>query len=146
MSKTGIMLVGGLVISAVVYQFLQRVPADALNVALGVMCGIGASIPVSVGLLLALMRQRQRYETPQEWSDPEPAYPTQPSLPQHIPQQPALPQPQIIVLAPQGNLAPGQFPQGMPMPAQWLNQQAYPFMQEHANAVDAREWRIIGEE
>ncbi len=148
MSKPGIFLIGGLVLAAVVYQILARVPSDALNVALGVMCGIAASIPVSLGLLIALTRQREQANVTAEVYDPEPEparFVEQP-MPLRIPQQSAQ-QPQIIVIAPpQGQFAQGQFPQGFQMPAQWLNQTQYPFMQEHANAVDAREWRIIGEE
>lgn len=147
MSKTGIFLILGLIAAVVAYQVLARVPSDALNVALGVACGIGASIPVSLGLLIALMRRRQQGDSQLDWQDAEPAsarYPAHP-LPQRIP-QPELQQPQIIVIAPpQGQFAPGQFPQGFPMPAQWLNQQ-YPFMHENPEAVDARDWRIIGEE
>lgn len=144
MSKTGFLLVGGLVLTTVMYQLLERVPSDALNVALGVLCGIGASIPVTLGLLIALARQRQHNAARVEWNDPEPE-PTrfEPTpLPRAIPSNP--PQPQIIVLTPQGQFAPQQFPHGIQMPAQF--QQPYPFMQEHANAIDAREWRIIGEE
>lgn len=151
MSKTSTFLIGGLVLAAIVYQILARVPSDALNVALGVLCGIGASIPVSLGLLIALTRRRQP-EDRGEWADPdsEPVRHIQQPV-QRLP-QPALPfqqtqQPQIIVVAPpQGPYAPGQYPQGIPFPTQWLNQQQYPFMQEHAGAIDARDWRIIGED
>ena len=147
MSKLGIFLVGGLVLATVVYQILARVPSDALNVALGVMCGIAASIPVSLGLLIALTRQREHANVTEVYDpEPEPARFVEQPMPLRIP-QPSAPQPQIIVIAPpQGQFAQGQFPQGFQMPAQWLNQTQYPFMQEHANAVDAREWRIIGEE
>lgn len=167
MSKTAFFLVGGLVLAGVVYQILARVPTDALNVALGVMCGIGASIPVSLGLLIALTRQRQQTMAQGEWSDPEPepvrviqqpaprvapAY-AQPSLStadlyrrdmQNTPVQP-----QIIVLTPQGQFAPLGAQQGAAQTfngsAQWANQ-PYPYMHEQVNTVDAREWRIIGEE
>lgn len=174
MSKTGFFLVGGLILATIAYQIFGRIPSDVLNVALGVMCGIGASIPVSLGLLIALTRRRNQDEQPIEWAEPEPARYVPQSVPQvaatqvqRIPQQSGyapqlaqsqmqyapqvaphpspLQQPQIIVVTPQGQFAQGQFPQGFQMPAQW-NPQQYPFMQEHANAVDAREWRIIGEE
>lgn len=149
MSKVDMFLIGGLVLAAVVYQILERVPSDALNVALGVMCGIGASIPISFGLLVALTRQRHKSEVTVEWREPEPepARVVRQSSPHQVPQQPS-PQPQIIVIAPpQGQFAQGQFPQGFQIPAQWLNQtQPAPFMHEHAHAVDAREWRIFGEE
>jgi len=153
MSKTGIFIIGGLIASAAVYQILGRVPSDALNVALGVACGVIASIPVSLGLLIALNRQRQQnqlqgesYETEPEPvrytpRTVEPAAEPRPFQLSHQQQQP-----QIIVIAPpQGQFPQVQFPQGFPMPAQWLNQQ-YPSMQENSETVDARDWRIIGEE
>lgn len=171
MSKLTFVMVGGLVLAAVVYQVLERVPSDSLNVALGVMCGIAASVPVSLGLLLALTRQRQQDQAEAEWLAPEPEaarivrlanghasgmsndeLDDRRQIPQRIPQNAnAQPQPQIIVIAPpqgqfaQGQFAQGQFPQGFSFPAQWTPQQ-FPFMHEQANAVDAREWRIIGEE
>lgn len=159
MSKTGFVLAGGLVLAVIAYQLIERVPSDALNVALGVACGIAASIPVSLGLLIALTRQRRQNEAQVEWADPEPepVQIVQPPMPQRIP-QPAqfapqqLQQPQIIVVTPQGQViggngqfAPGQFPRSAPMAPQW-NAQQYPFMHEQPNAIDAREWRIIGEE
>lgn len=159
MSKTGIFIIAGLILAGVAYQVLGRIPSDALNVAFGVMCGIGASIPVSLGLLLALTRQRQR-TAEIDWGEPEPEpirveqpavqrfpqpapqlqYQAQPQLQAQMPQQP-----QIIVVTPQGQYLGGQLPQGLQFPPQWTNQQ-YPFMHEQVNAVDAREWRIIGEE
>ncbi len=151
MSKTGIILIGVFATAALVYQILERVPTDALNIALGVACGIGASIPVSLGLLIALTRQRQQDDWQIEWQGASTERLPQRSPPQrYAPQQiqeAAQPQPQIIVIAPpQGQFAPGQFPQGFPIPAQWLNQQAYAPMHENPNTVDAREWRIIGED
>lgn len=159
MSKTGIILVGGLVLAVIAYQVLERVPSDALNVALGVACGIAASIPISLGLLIALTRRRQQDEPQVEWADPEPRpvqiieQPSPRRIPEPAPYAPQqMQQPQIIVVTPQGQViggqgqfAPGQFPQGAALTPQW-NAQQYPFMQEQPNAIDAREWRIIGEE
>lgn len=156
MSKTGILLIAGLVVAGIAYQVIGRIPTDALNVAFGVMCGIGASIPVSLGLMLALTRQRQRNEQI-DWGEPEPEpvrfeQPAVQRIPQPVPHlqfqpqpQAQMQQPQIIFVTPQGQYLGGQMPQGLQLPQQWNNQQ-YPFMQEHANAVDAREWRIIGED
>ncbi|MBI4675594.1 MAG: hypothetical protein HY741_28450 [Chloroflexi bacterium] len=146
--KTGTMIVLGLVLAAVAYQIVERVPAETLSVMLGVACGIGASIPVSVGLLIALLRQRQPVETYQELEtpEPEPARVEHQTPPQRI-SAPQPQQPQIIVLAPQGQFAPGQFAQnGYGAPAlQWL-QQAYAMPPEPEQTIDARDWRIIGEE
>jgi hypothetical protein len=156
MSKSAFLLVGGLILAVVAYQVLERVPTDAMNVALGVACGIGASIPVSLGLLIALTRRRQTNNAQVEWSDPEPEpvryappvqrIPQQAQAPQMQAHSANAPQPQIIVIAPpQGQFAQGQFPQGFPFPAQWTNQQ-FVGMNEQADPIDSREWRIIGEE
>lgn len=142
--KTGTLILVGIVLATIAYQVIERVPADTLSVALGVACGIGASIPVTVGLMLLLLRQRQNAEAFAETTEPEPARVQYHPAPQPLAQAQLQP-PQIIVLSPQGQIAPGQMPQGFPMPAQWASA-PNPFMQEHANAVDAREWRIIGEE
>ena len=144
--KTGTLILVGIVLATIAYQIVERVPADTLSVALGVACGIGASIPVTVGLILALLRQRQNAGTFAETPEPEPA----PARVQYHPApqplaQPPMQPPQIIVLSPQGQFAPGQIPQGFPLPAQW-GATPNPFLQEHANAIDAREWRIIGED
>ncbi|GIL15201.1 MAG: hypothetical protein BroJett039_03740 [Chloroflexota bacterium] len=144
--KTGTLLLVGIALAAIAYQIIERVPSDALNVALGVACGVGASIPVMLGLLLALWRERQSVDTDAAIVEPEPARLRAQSLPASMPLPAAQPPPQIIVLAPQGQYAQGQLPQGFPMPAQWLNQTQYPFMHEQPNAVDAREWRIIGDD
>lgn len=143
--KTGALILIGLVLAAIAYQALERVPADALSVILGVACGIGTMIPVTIGLVVALLRQRERNET---FQAAEPEY-VMDRTPAPIPAPPISaqtmsPQPQIIVLTPQGQFVSAQMPQGVQMP-QWQNSQ-YPFMHEQANTVDAREWRIIGEE
>lgn len=143
--KTGSMIVVGLVLAAVAYQVVARVPADSLSVALGVACGIGASIPVTLGLLLALLRQHRPAETYQELDAPEPEPPR--FEPQPSPQRIVAPQqPQIIVLTP-AQFAAGQFSQNGygAAPLQWLNQ-AYTMPPDAEQAIDAREWRIIGEE
>lgn len=164
MSKFGVFIIIGLVLGAIVQQVLARVPTDALNVAVGVIFGIAASIPVSLGLLIALTRERTRNPAPSDWNDDEPQpariiqqpasrplpYPQTPRpandfargdvLPNQMPSQP-----QIIVLAAPGQFPQGSVPSGFPVPAQWANS-PYPYMHEQANTVDARDWRIIGEE
>ncbi len=54
----GLLLVLGLF--AVIASAAVRLSSEALNVLVGVLCGVGASIPVSVGLLIALTRERHR--------------------------------------------------------------------------------------
>lgn len=144
--KTGTLILAGIVLATIAYQVVERVSSDTLSVALGVACGIAASIPVTVGLVIALWRQRSAVETYAETAEPEPARPRMQYPPATHPMTPPQVQPpQVIVLSPQGQFLPGQMPHGFSWPAQWSNT-PNPFMQEHANAVDAREWRIIGEE
>lgn len=136
----------GIVLATIAYQVMERVPADTLSVALGVACGVSASIPVTVGLMIAVWRQRSAAGTYAEITEPEPERPRSQSQP--APHSLTLTQaqpPQIIVLSPNGQFAPGQLPQGFSWSPPWTNT-PNPFMHEHANAVDARDWRIIGEE
>lgn len=84
------------------YQIGSRLSDEAIMTIVGVACGIGASIPVSIGLLIALTRERTTYgseEYIEPQPDPEPynvyRRPAAPP-PQLPPQQP----PQIIVVAP----------------------------------------------
>ncbi len=137
-----------MIAAALVYQVVARVPTDALNVALGVACGVAATIPVTVGLALALLRQRHQAEHVSEWNDPEPTPGIQFSQPMPRPTaQPTFQQPQIIVLAPQGQtpLASGQTPQNLYQLFPWLTGAYDPAGEEPDQAVDARDWRIIGE-
>lgn len=148
MFKSGTLLIIALFVAAIAYQVLERVPSDALTVALGVTCGIAASVPVTLGLLIVLLRRRDA-DAQADWDDREPtparAVPT-PVQPRYA--QPALPPPQIIVLAPngQGQFTSGQFPQNLYGANQlpWLSGQ-YSDSPDSDSAVDARDWRIIGE-
>ncbi len=142
--KTGTLIVVAITLATIGYHAVERVSADTLNVAFGVVCGIAASVPVTVGLMLALLRQRPTPDAPDETfeAEPPPARVAYRPAPQTLP-TPPMPPPQIIVLTPQGQFAPGQLPPNFPL--SW-NQTPTLFLHEHANAVDAREWRIIGEE
>jgi hypothetical protein len=152
MSKTAVFVIFGFVVAAVLYQVIERVPADALTVALGVACGVGASIPVMLGLLIALLRQRTPSPDMPEMSDPEPVPSRVPAPPRLAPlQAPHSQQPQIIVIAPPqgqympGQFAPGQLPQDLLRAMPWLTPQ-YPDESATGPTIDARDWRIIGEE
>lgn len=140
--KTGTLIVVAITLATIGYHAIERVSAETSNIAFGVACGVAASVPVTVGLMLALLRQRQTADASDETFETKapPAREIYRPAPQTLP---APPPPQIIVLSPQGQFAPGQLPQNFPL--QW-NQTPNPFLSEHANAVDAREWRIIGEE
>lgn len=142
--KSGTLIVFGLIGAGVVYQVIQKVPPEALTIALGVTCGLAASLPVALGLLIALTRQRQQTESIEEWSEPEPR-PIRyaPPMPQRMIEPAQAQQPQIIVIAPpQGQFGQGQLSQ---MPFTWNNAQ-YPFLTDGNQAMQERDWRIIGEE
>lgn len=106
MWRTGFILAVIIAAAVMAYQIGSRLSDDAIMTIVGVSCGIAASIPVSVGLLIALTRERNVYAD-YDYDEPEPA-PTpynvyRPSMPPQSqlnahPQQSQ--QPQIIVVAP----------------------------------------------
>lgn len=132
--KTGTVLILAAFAVTLAYQLVDRLSSDALNVAIGVLFGIAASVPVSLGLLIALTRERAHARQDELRDEPAPA-------PTYV--APRLPQaPQIIVLAPpqspyaQGNgYAP---PGGAAFPSYWQGQTN--------EVLDTRDWRIIGED
>lgn len=136
MTKIVALLVVGLFGSVMTYQVINRLPADALNVAVGVLCGITASIPVSLGLMIALLRRRDAGQPEADSLEAEPESITR------APRQPQPPQqPQIIVIAPPQ----GQFPQGNGYGVP-LSNFGYPYAPASNETIEARDWRIIGEE
>lgn len=107
--RTGIIL--ALIIGAAVlaYQIGARLSDEAIMTIAGVSCGILASIPVSVGLLIALTRERSMYPASsfvEPEAEPEPE-PYQVYRPAPAPQ--TAPLPQIIVVAPPQNQIPQNF-------------------------------------
>jgi hypothetical protein len=95
-------LVMALVVGAAVfaYQIGARLTDEAVMTVVGVLCGILASIPITIGLLLALTRDRSS-EYPDEYDEvlEEPAPSTYPVY--RPPAASALPPPpQIVVVAP----------------------------------------------
>lgn len=59
-----ILIAGGILLSAVaVYAIGRILPDQTIMTLVGVMCGIIASIPISVGLLVLLTRDRSAYVT-----------------------------------------------------------------------------------
>ncbi len=91
---------------ALVYGISIRLSTEAINIIAGVTCGIAASIPVSLGLLIALMRDRSRPVEYLEDVEPEPERPT------YTPPAPPQPYQPIILMAPQ----PGQMPNPYQLP------------------------------
>jgi hypothetical protein len=142
--RTGVILAFIVAAAVLAYQIGSRLSDEAIMTIVGVLCGIGASIPVSIGLLLALTRERSTYADDREAdviSDvaPAPYNVYRPDSPPHqVP--PQVPQmPQIIVVAPpQQPLPPNGLPYGNYLPPQ-TNAALPPPMQE-------RTFKIVGEE
>ncbi len=106
----------------------NKLSSEALAVAVGALCGIAASIPVSVGLVIAASRNwGHTEERPREI---EREYPQR--QPQHYPQQP-----QVIVVAP---------PQIQQPPYGYPNQPYYFPPPANGNPYDSREFKVVGDE
>ena len=138
MWRIGIVLAFIVAAAVMAYQIGSRLSDEAIMTIVGVVCGITASIPVSIGLLIALTRERSTYVA-EEYVEPEPA-----PAPYHIyrpspPPQPQMQQPQIIVVAPPQQQLPQSFsPYGNYLPLSQMNALPAP-MQE-------RNFKIVGED
>lgn len=100
-----------------VYTVSLRLSTDALNVLLGVLCGIGVSIPVMLGLGIALTRQRSDVpirERPEEVEE-RPAYAPTPYRQPYPPVIFLTPSQQASALPFGKLLAPGAYPSGYSM-------------------------------
>lgn len=129
------------------YEIGARLSDQAIMTIAGVFCGILASIPVSIGLLIALTRERSAYVT-EEYVEVEPETPPTPyrvyrpsesptASQAQLPQ--ASPAPQIIVVAPpQGQLPPNALPYG--------NYLAPPTPPALPAPMQERTFKIVGEE
>jgi hypothetical protein len=68
-----IIFLGVVALALVIASVLVSIPADALTMGLGVGCGIVASIPVSLGLLIALTRPHNYDDSSTAGSPRQPA-------------------------------------------------------------------------
>jgi hypothetical protein len=127
--KTGLLLV--LIVSGavLVYTVTTRLSDQTLDVLVGLSCGIGAMIPVSAGLLIALTRRRR--EKPEQ-EGLEGDYLQQGGL--HSSYNPRQPYPPVIVVTPQQSPFPHPFG-GMLPPGYNMNE---PPM--------TRNFKIVGED
>lgn len=140
--RTGIILTCIIGAAVLAYQIGSRLSDEAVMTIAGVSCGILAGIPVSLGLLLALTRERAVY--PQNDAvDPEPELAPVPYNVYRAPApQPQLPpqQPQIILVAPPQS----QFPQHL-LAYQNYPPQSVPLLPAPA-PMQERTFKIVGEE
>ena len=125
--RNGILLVG--VVFAVTFAIVvgSRLSDEAMAVVVGAICGISASIPVSIGFVIAATRHWGQADNRAE--SPNHYYPEQRPY--------AQPQPPVIVISP---------PQQAASPYQYPNA---PFYLPPSNAdtpFNGREFKIIGDE
>lgn len=120
------------------YQIGSRLSDQAIMTIVGVLCGILASIPVSIGLLIALTRERTSYYGPDAdalYQDPAPsAYPVYRPAPPPQPQTPQV----IVVAPPQAPLAPHLNP--------YANYLLPPSSAPGTMPMQERNFKIVGDE
>ena len=123
--RNGIILVGLAFAIALAAVIGNRLSNDALAVVVGVVCGISASIPVTIGLVIAASRNWGREESVRE-------------IGYDYNSHRFAPQPPIVVVAPPQQT---QMPYGFPyLQSQYVTPTSAP-------ALGApREFKIIGEE
>ncbi len=142
--RTGTVLVLMAFAVTLAYYIGTRMSTEAISVAVGVVFGMIASVPVSLGLLIALTRPRERAYAGEPIQDSHSAPPTQYGAP-----RPPMPQaPQIIVVAPpQGANAqynPGQPNYVYPYPGATPYVNYAPSQRE--DVIEGRDWKIIGDD
>jgi hypothetical protein len=118
------------------YYVSLRLSTDALDFAVGVMCGIVASLPISLGLLLALTRHRDQPVDDRAWEESN-------RVPGYSAAKPQMPQ--VIVLAPpQWQNAPG----GAPFNYQSAGDPRYSNYSAglSGDMLEGRDWKIIGDD
>lgn len=144
-------ILGAIIIAAAVmaYQIGSRLSDEAIMTIVGVACGIAASIPVSIGLLIALTRERATYAATSysdasAYAEPEPEpepyniyRSPNPPHPQ-LPTQPS-PPPQIIVVTPPQTQLPQNF-------SAYGNYLAAPQNNALPAPMQERTFRIVGED
>ncbi len=142
--RSGIILTLMVGAGVLAYQIGARLSDEAIMTLAGVSCGILASIPVSIGLLIALTRERSMYpanDYVEPEPEPEPYQVYRPAPPRAAPAlaSPHIAPPQIIVVAPPQNQLPQNFlPYG--------NYPAPPSMSALSAPMQERTFKIIGAE
>lgn len=132
-AKTGILLALILAATVLTYQVTAHLSDQAIETIVGVSCGILASIPVSLGLLVALMRRRSQDDYEDIADSPLSRYDEAPyAQPQVRP-----PYPQVIIVAPPQTPMPGAYPNYSP---------PYAAARDLLPAPEMREFRIVGED
>jgi hypothetical protein len=127
--KTGLLFVMIVAAAAVIYSVVARLSDQTIDVLVGLMCGVGATIPICIGLLIALTRRRHSHDAEEET---EGIYPERgDSRSAYNVRQPY---PPVIVVTPQQSQLPHPFG-GMLPPGYNLNEPPIP-----------RNFKIVGED
>ncbi len=128
--RNGIVIIGMCFAVTLAIIVGNRLSNDAMAVAVGALCGISASIPVSVALVIAASRNWGRDDRQEERAD-RPARPAPDVYPYRQPQPPV-----IVISPPAQNSAPFQYPNA-----------PYYFPPPTDDAsYNGREFKIIGDE
>ncbi len=123
--KNGLILIGIIFAIALAVVVGSRLSNEAMAVVVGAVCGISASIPVSIGLVIASSNHWGRNDSPRE-------------VGYDYASQRFMPQPPVIIM-PQAPQMPMQNPYGFP-PNQYVVPPSVP-------ALGApRDFKIIGDE
>ena len=119
--RNGIFIIGIVFAATLAYVVGNRLSNEAMAVVVGALCGISASIPVSIALFIAASRNWGRAEVAsrEETMEPPRTYAPQP--------------PFVVIAPPQFNPAQFQPPQYFPTPMP-------------NNMLESRDFKIIGEE
>lgn len=129
--KNGIFIIGIVFAATLAYVVGNRLSSEAMAVVVGALCGISASVPVSVALYIAASKNWGRDDAVQSRDEVREYTPHG-----YVAQQP----PMIVLAPPQYN--PAQYP---PMPYPFPGSQLYLPPQAPTQGAP-REFKIIGEE
>ena len=121
--RNGIFIIGIVFAATLAYVVGNRLSNEAMAVVVGALCGISASIPVSIALFIAASKNWGRTEQLGE-------------EPSDYAARPYAPQPPFIVVAPPQFSQP-HYPQAL---------SSYFPTSMPSNTIEARDFKIIGEE
>ena len=119
--RNGVFIIGIVFAATLAYVVGNRLSNEAMAVVVGALCGISASVPISIALFIAASRNWGRADVSarEELREPTRTYAPQP--------------PFLVIAPPQFNPAQYQQPQYFPTPMA-------------NNTIESRDFKIIGEE
>lgn len=116
------------------YSLIDRLSADALNLVVGLACGVVASVPASLGLLIALNREKERGTKERQWDGSNYASAFSPGT--------GRPSQVIVIPPPNGAFIPSVSQSGYPAAGSWPYAS---FVGGQVNdVIEDRDWRLVG--